>query len=74
MSDTNQSTDYINKIKEFRITKGSFKSDSGDEVKFKTTSIIIEIDGEEQTLALSGSNAVKPAILEIALKGADGQA
>lgn len=62
---------YIHKVKDLRIVSGTFKNDSGEIQEYKSIQLVLESDGQQEVLPLSGQSAVKPSALALALKGAD---
>lgn len=64
---------YKNKLVDFGIEVGTFQNEKGEEIKYKSTVIRIDIDGEVEDIKLSGKNAIVPKFLELSLKSAKNQ-
>jgi len=61
---------FIDKLVDFGLEDGEFKNDKGETISYKTVVARVEIDGEVEDLPLSGSNALKPKVLNLMLKSA----
>lgn len=66
-----KSTSYLDKVQDLLIVDGTFTNDDGKTQEYKSIQIVVMSDGKKTTLPLSGGSAVKPAALQLSLKGAD---
>lgn len=66
-SDNKVIRSYKDRIIDFGIIDGDF-TQNGENIKYKSVVLRVEVDGEVEDLMLSGASAQKPRLLELTLK------